>query len=90
MLEVLDLPELIAKDPDSYIDISTRLLRDNDFYLRMKRLISDRKSRLFHDQSVASAFRQAVDGMVQSHAAQPAMAQPKSRRSSSASRVQAA
>jgi predicted O-linked N-acetylglucosamine transferase (SPINDLY family) len=65
MLEVLEIPDLIAKDADDYIDISTRLLRDNDFYLEMKRLIAERKHRLFHDQAIAAAFRQAVDAMVQ-------------------------
>lgn len=64
MLEVLELPELIARDAHDYIAISTRLLTDRDFYGEMKRLISERKQRLFHDRSVAAAFKQAVHEMV--------------------------
>jgi len=79
MLEVLDLPDLIAKDADDYIAISTRLLRDSDFYLEMKRLIAERKQRLFRDQSVSAAFRQAVDAMVQSQPPQRAAVVAKSR-----------
>lgn len=90
MLEVLELPDLIAKDVDDYISISTRLLRDNDFYLEMKRLIAERKQRLFRDQSVAAAFRQAVDAMVQSQSPQRAAVVAKSRRSSTASTADAA
>jgi predicted O-linked N-acetylglucosamine transferase (SPINDLY family) len=90
MLEVLELPDLIAKDADDYISISTRLLRDNDFYLEMKRLIAERKQRLFRDQSVAAAFRQAVDAMVQSQSPQRAAVVAKSRRSSTASTADAA
>lgn len=63
MLEVLDLPDLIAQDANDYIAISTRLLADHDFYAEMRRLIAERKHRLFHDRSVATAFKQAVDGM---------------------------
>ena len=63
MLEVLDLPDLIAQDANEYIAISTRLLADHDFYAEMRRLIAERKHRLFNDRSVATAFKQAVDGM---------------------------
>jgi predicted O-linked N-acetylglucosamine transferase (SPINDLY family) len=63
MLEVLDLPDLIAQDANDYIAISTRLLADHDFYAEMRRLIAERKHRLFHDRSVATAFKQAVNGM---------------------------
>jgi len=79
MLEVLDLPDLIAKDADDYIAISTRLLRDSDFYLKMKRFIAERKQRLFRDQSVSAAFRQAVDAMVQSQPPQRAAVVARSR-----------
>jgi len=63
MLEALELHELIAKDVEDYISISTRLLQDQGFYAQMRELISDRKQRLFRDQAVASAFRDAVHGM---------------------------
>jgi predicted O-linked N-acetylglucosamine transferase (SPINDLY family) len=73
MLEVLDLPELIAKDREDYIAISTRLLKDQDFYAEMKMLIAQRKDRLFHDQSVATAFKQAVRPMVRRHLPAPGL-----------------
>ena len=90
MLQVMDIPDLIAKDANDYIDISTRLLHDQDYYLEMKSLIAERKSRLFLDKSIASAFRDAVNGMVQCQSSQPGLLQSKSRRSSSASRPEAA
>ena len=61
MLQVLDLPELIARDIDDYIAIAVRLMQDSDFYAEIKQKIAMRKERLFHDTSVAKAFRHAVD-----------------------------
>ena len=61
MLEVLELPELIAKDAEDYIAISSRLLSDDAFHAEMKQKIQERKSRLFHDKSVAEAFQVAVE-----------------------------
>ena len=61
MLEVLELPELIANDVDDYIAISGRLLDDESFYLAMRTAIAERKQRLFHDKSVAEAFQVAVE-----------------------------
>ena len=61
MLEVLELPELIAKDVDDYVAISVRLLQEAAFYAEMKQAIGERKQRLFHDKSVAVAFQTAVE-----------------------------
>ena len=61
MLDVLELPELIAKDVDDYVTISSRLLDDESFYQQMRTLISERKARLFQDRSVAQAFQVAVE-----------------------------
>jgi len=61
MLEVLELPELIANDVDEYIGISCRLLEDNSFYQQMRSVIGERKDRLFQDKSVAQAFQMAVE-----------------------------
>ena len=61
MLDVLELPELIAKDVDDYVAISSRLLDDESFYQQMRTLISERKARLFQDTSVAQAFQVAVE-----------------------------
>ena len=61
MLEVLELPELIAKNGDDYIAISCKLLDEPDFYQAMKQAIQERKQRLFLDKSVAEAFQIAVE-----------------------------
>lgn len=61
MLEVLELPELIASDADDYVAISCRLLEDQNFYQQMRDSIRERKARLFHDKSVAEAFQVAVE-----------------------------
>ena len=63
MLEVLDIPELIAKDRSDYVAISVKLLEDKDFYLDIKKRIRERKPILFHDKSVAKAFQVAVDSI---------------------------
>lgn len=57
MLQVLEIPELVAQDRDDYVAISTRLLEDHDFYLGIKNRIRERKHLLFHDHGVAEAFR---------------------------------
>lgn len=61
MLEVLEIPELIARDRDDYIAISCRLLEDEPFYNTVKERIHERKQRLFHDKTVAEAFQAAVE-----------------------------
>ena len=61
MLEVLELPELIASNADDYIAISCKLLDDSSFYQAMKEAIQERKQRLFLDKSVAEAFQTAVE-----------------------------
>jgi predicted O-linked N-acetylglucosamine transferase (SPINDLY family) len=61
MLEVLEIPELIAHDRDDYVAISCRLLEDQRFYNDVKERIRERKQRLFHDKGVAEAFQIAVE-----------------------------
>ena len=61
MLEVLELPDLIAKNGEDYIAISCKLLDEPDFYQAMKQAIQERKQRLFLDKSVAEAFQIAVE-----------------------------
>ena len=61
MLEVLELPELIASDADDYVAISCRLLEDASFHQQMRDSIRERKLRLFNDKSVAEAFQLAVE-----------------------------
>jgi predicted O-linked N-acetylglucosamine transferase (SPINDLY family) len=61
MLKQMEIPELIARDRDDYVAISSRLLDDPAFYEDLKSRIRERKARLFHDMEVAQAFREAVD-----------------------------
>ena len=61
MLQVLELPELIARDAEDYIAISCRLLEDTEFYQLMRTRIAERKARLFDDRTVAEAFQLAVE-----------------------------
>ncbi len=61
MLELMEIPELIARDRDDYLAISSRLLNDPAFYADVKARIRERKDRLFHDKAVAQAFQEAVD-----------------------------
>jgi predicted O-linked N-acetylglucosamine transferase (SPINDLY family) len=61
MLKQMEIPELIARDRDDYVAISSRLLDDSAFYEDVKSRIRERKARLFHDMEVAQAFREAVD-----------------------------
>ncbi len=56
MLEVLELPELIASSRADYVDISVRLLDDDDFANKMRTLIKERSQRLFADQEVTDRF----------------------------------
>ncbi len=63
MLELMEIPELIARDRDDYIAISSRLLNDQAFYDDVKGRIRERKARLFHDKAVAEAFKEAVDSI---------------------------
>ena len=53
MLEVLELPELIASSREEYVDIAIRLLQDDDFANQMRSLINERSQRLFADQEVS-------------------------------------
>ncbi|KGG30435.1 hypothetical protein EV13_0312 [Prochlorococcus sp. MIT 0702] len=56
MLEVLELPELIASSREEYVEISVRLLEDDDFANQMRALINERSQRLFADQEVSDCF----------------------------------
>ena len=61
MLNVLEIPELIAQDRDDYIAICCRLLDDERFYNDVKERIREHKQRLLHDKGVAEAFQVAVE-----------------------------
>ena len=61
MLDVLELPELIAADREAYVSISVRLMQDEVFYRDVRQRIAERKQRLFHDKGVAEAFKVMVE-----------------------------
>ena len=60
MLEVLEIPELVANDPSEYVSISSRLLQDQIFRQDICSKIKDRAHLLFGDCSVAEAFELAL------------------------------
>ena len=56
MLDVLELPELIASLRVDHVEKSVRLLADDDFDNQMRSLINERSQRLFADQEVSDCF----------------------------------
>ena len=50
MLDVLELPELIASLRADHVEKSVLLLADDDFDNQMRSLINERSQRLFADQ----------------------------------------
>ena len=56
LLDVLELPELIASSCAEYVLISVRLLEDDDFANQMRALINEVSQRLFADQEVSDCF----------------------------------
>lgn len=60
MLEIIELPVLIAHSIDEYVALSHRLLHDEDFAQHCRAVIRRHGHRLFNDQDVAEAFRQWV------------------------------
>ena len=56
MLDVLELPELIASLRADHVEKSVRLLADDDFANQMRSLINERSQRLFADQEVSDCF----------------------------------
>ena len=53
MLDVLELPELIASLRADHVEKSVRLLVDDDFDNQMRSLINERSQRLFADQDAS-------------------------------------
>jgi predicted O-linked N-acetylglucosamine transferase (SPINDLY family) len=56
MLQLLELPQLIARDLDHYVDIAVALGRSPDFRAEMRGLIEARKHRLYDDRAVVAAL----------------------------------
>ena len=53
MLEVSELPALIASLLADHVEKSVRLLADDDFATQVRSLINERSQRLFADQEVS-------------------------------------
>ena len=60
MLEVLEIPELVANDHSEYISISSKLLQDQIFRQDICSKIKNRADLLFGDRSIAEAFELAL------------------------------
>jgi predicted O-linked N-acetylglucosamine transferase (SPINDLY family) len=72
MLEVMNIPALIARDRADYVSISTRLLADSSFCEDIRKQIKERAHLLFNDQSVAEAVKRALlDFTSISHSVEP-------------------
>lgn len=56
MLELLELPELIARDADDYVRIAVELGRSADWRASLAARIAERKHRLYDDPRVAPAL----------------------------------
>ena len=56
MLEVRELPELIASLPADHVEKSVRLFADEDFDNHMRSLINERSQRLFAEQEASRSF----------------------------------
>jgi protein O-GlcNAc transferase len=56
MLELLELPELIARDVDDYVRIAVRLGGSSDLRASVRERIAQRKHRLYDDRAVVAAF----------------------------------
>jgi tetratricopeptide (TPR) repeat protein len=56
MLRLLELPQLVARDVDHYVDIAVELGRSADFRAEMRGLIEARKHRLYDDRAVVAAL----------------------------------
>lgn len=56
MLQIMELPELIAQDEDDYVHIAVELANSADFRAEMRGRIAERKQRLFDGTAVHAAF----------------------------------
>lgn len=56
MLDLLELPELIARDEQDYVRIAVELATSADFRAEMRGRIRERKHRLYEDRAVIDAF----------------------------------
>jgi len=64
MLEIIGLPELIAESIDHYVQLSQKLLSDEDFNCHCRSIVAQNSHRLFDDVSAARAFEAWVRSVV--------------------------
>jgi len=65
MLTLMEIPELIARDADDYVEIAVRLAGDVEFRSLMRERIGARKQRLYNDRRVVDAFTAFVTEQAQ-------------------------
>lgn len=68
MLELLELPELIARDLDDYVRIAVALGRSADWRAELVARIAERKHRLYEDPRVAPALADWCSAQVRARA----------------------
>jgi len=56
MLTLMEIPELIARDADDYVEIAVRLATELEFRSEMRARIGERKHRLYGDRRVIDGF----------------------------------
>ncbi|AVP98363.1 hypothetical protein C7S18_14725 [Ahniella affigens] len=61
MLQLLELPELLAADVDDYIEIATRVATDASYRAALTTRVRERKHRLFAHHDTHSAFADWLD-----------------------------
>lgn len=64
MLTLMELPELIARDADHYVEIAVRLASSSEFRAAMRARIAAAKHRLYDDIGVVDAFARFITAEV--------------------------
>ena len=65
MLQMMELPELIAQDEDHYVRIAVELANSADFRAEMRGRIAERKHRLFDGHAALEAFQNCLTAEVE-------------------------
>lgn len=60
MLELMGMPELIAKSPEDYVRIAVEVARDRDRNAQLRRAIAERRGVLFDQPAPVAAFAEAL------------------------------
>lgn len=74
MLELLELPELVARDVDDYVRITVALARDRARRAALRQLIAARKHRLYRDPAAVAAWSDFLATVVPPEALSPTAA----------------